>query len=543
MTVRHRYQARRSSHRKALVGLVALLAIVSSACSRTSEPAPTATAGAPTITPSPMPGPTETVPPAVASATAPAAAGLRPFEPTDCRFQRPVGRKVTCGDLIVPEDRDQQAGADPPRAIRLHVAIVESDSEAPAQDPLLILTGGPGAPALENLHWFAQRFDSVLAQRDLVLFDQRGVGLSEPSLDCPEVADLLTQALVQNPGPEEEIRQAVETYRACRQRLLQAGVDLSAYTSAASAADVNDLRLALDYDAWNLYGISYGTRLALTVMRDYPAGLRSVILDSVYPPQADSLLERTANTERALQLLFRRCAADEGCSAAFPNLETVFFDLVARLDAEPITLSVQSIRASLNGNDLIGIVRSILYDSDAIPGLPKLIFDVREGTYYDLSAWVSRYVSQFESLSEGMSASVECAEEIPFSSLGAVEAPIAALAPRLAEFDATHVASRLAVCSAWDVSQAAGDENAPVVSQIPTLLLAGDADPATPPAWAQLAAQTLSNAHYVEFAGVGHGVYNARRCARQIVDDFLETPMVPPDTSCVAELRIGFILR
>jgi pimeloyl-ACP methyl ester carboxylesterase len=278
-------------------------------------------------------------------------------------------------------------------------------------------------------------------------------------------------------------------------------------------------------------------------MRDYPVGLRSVILDSIYPPQADSLVEDAVNTERAFKLLFRRCAADEGCSAAFPDLETVFFDLAAQLDAEPITVPFQSTWVPVNGDDLIGIVREVLFDSDAIPGLPKLIFDVREGTYYDLSRWVSRNVSQLEYLSEGMNASVECAEEIPFSRLQAVGATNAGIAPGLRGYFDTLVAGRLALCDAWNVNAAAGTENEPVISELPTLLLAGDTDPATPPAWAQLASQTLSNAHYVEFPGVGHGVYFARRCARHIVDDFLETPMASPDTGCVAELRIGFILR
>jgi pimeloyl-ACP methyl ester carboxylesterase len=197
----------------------------------------------------------------------------------------------------------------------------------------------------------------------------------------------------------------------------------------------------------------------------------------------------------------------------------------------------------LNGDDLIAVLRYALYDSDAIPRMPKLIFGVREGKYADLSGRVSRYVSQFEYLSEGMNTSVDCAEEIPFSRLQAAGARNFGVAPRLGEYYDTQVTGRLALCDAWNVNTAAPVENEPVVSAIPTLLLAGDTDPATPPAWAQLTAQTLSNAHYVEFPGVGHGVYDARKCARDIVDDFLETPMAAPDTGCVADLRIGFIVH
>ena len=111
---------------------------------------------------------------------------------------------------------------------------------------------------------------------------------------------------------------------------------MKSYSSAENAADLAALREALGYDQWNLYGISYGTRLALTVMRDNPIGIRSVILDSSYPLQADLFETSLSNTDRSFSLLFSDCESDPDCNTSFPELETMFYDLVTQLDTSPV---------------------------------------------------------------------------------------------------------------------------------------------------------------------------------------------------------------
>jgi len=118
----------------------------------------------------------------------------------------------------------------------------------------------------------------------------------------------------------------------CRDNLLAADIDFSLYNGAVNAADADDLRRALGYEQANYYGTSYGTRLGLDLIRDYPAGVRSVILDSVYPPQAEFYTESGANLQRAMSYLFAACADDEGCATAYPELEATFYKAVARLD-------------------------------------------------------------------------------------------------------------------------------------------------------------------------------------------------------------------
>ena len=247
------------------------------------------------------------------------------FESAQCQFEIHPGQTVDCGYLTVPEDRSQPDGP----TIRLHVAIFRSHSDNPAPDPIVYLEGGPGGQALEAASLvFNRRFAPFLADRDLIMFDQRGVGYSEPALDCQELIDLTYETLAQDLSPEEILALSTEAIRSCRDRLVSEGVNLAAYNSAESAADLNDLRLALGYEEWNLYGISYGTRLALTTMRDYPQGIRSVILDSTYPLPVSINTETPANFDRALNVFFGGCATDPAGSEAYPDLETVFWELV-----------------------------------------------------------------------------------------------------------------------------------------------------------------------------------------------------------------------
>jgi len=209
------------------------------------------------------------------------------IEWTPCWMELPdgfvEGEDIECGYLLVPENR-AKPGNTP--TIELAFAIVYAPTEDVQPDPIIYLAGGPGGNAVADVEsWLEIPY---LGDRDLILLDQRGTGYSLPSLNCPEVE-----------AGEEEVEAGEDNgTEACRDRLIDEGVDLQAYNSAENAADVADLRVALEYDEWNLYGISYGTRLALTVMRDHPEGVRSVIIDSVYPPEVSSCGKNTGEIPR-----------------------------------------------------------------------------------------------------------------------------------------------------------------------------------------------------------------------------------------------------
>ncbi len=192
---------------------------------------------------------------------------------------------VECGFLTVPADYDDLAAG----TMRLAVAVLPALSGS-AGVPVAYLDGGPGSKTLEALPFVYPMLAEMQAGRDVVVFDQRGTGFSEPSLDCSEIKELTLDLVGLALSPEEEARRALDAVGSCRDRLAGEGIDLSLFHSGANAADVDLLRAALGYDQWDLYGVSYGTQLGQTVMRDFPDGVRRVVLDSAYPLEA-SLLE------------------------------------------------------------------------------------------------------------------------------------------------------------------------------------------------------------------------------------------------------------
>ncbi|NJK78908.1 MAG: alpha/beta hydrolase [Chloroflexaceae bacterium] len=334
----------------------------------------------------------------------------------------------------------------------------------------------------------------------------------------------------------------------CRNRLGREDVNLRAYNSAANAADVEDLRRALGYAQINLYGISYGTRLALTVMRDYPEGLRSVVLDSTYPPNVDLYAEMPSNTVRAFNQIFVGCAANAVCSANYPNLETDFYRLIADLNEDPLVLSFSEFGGGvrISGDDLIGIFFLSLYDTELIPMLPLVIDSTAKQNYEPLQIlmlWSLLRGFQADTMqpfdvdgfSEGMYYSVLCREEMPFTTEDAVEAAAAAR-PEVEKYFVEGFDLDMIMCRIWKAGESGAIENQAVVSDVPTLVLAGDYDPITPPQWGQIAAETLSNGYYYEFPGFGHGVSVSGACPEGITRAFIANPSQAPDTSCMAGL-------
>ncbi|MBN1967478.1 MAG: alpha/beta fold hydrolase, partial [Anaerolineae bacterium] len=300
---------------------------------------------------------------------------------------------------------------------------------------------------------------------------------------------------------------------------------------------------ALGYEEWNLYGISYGTRLALAVMRDHPEGVRSVVLDSTYPLMSGSWVEELTTTEEALNTLFDGCMADAHCSAQHPDLETMFYALVEQLEAQPVTFSVvhpvtgTAITLTMDGSTLVNLVYVLLYDTSAIPWLPRLIVQASQGDISGLARYGTGVIAWFMRGSNGVALSIKCAEVVPYSDPADLGAVIAVVRPELRDVLQENVDSQTAVCAVWDVPPADPIENQAVTSTIPTLILAGAYDPVTPPEWGYRAAETLPNSYVYLFPAVGHGVTGRELCSRFVSAMFLNDPTAAPDAPCLARLR------
>ncbi len=385
----------------------------------------------------------------------------------------------------------------------------------------------------------------------MIFFDPRGVGYSEPALDCPEVMDAFHETHAEAISDQEWIDRQVAANLTCRDRLVSAGIDLGAYHSAAMAADVNDLRIALGYDQVNLFGISYGTRTALTVMRDFPEILRSVILDSVVPVEMN-LGREAVTAARALEIIFQHCLADTPCKEAYPNPLAVLDDLTDAIHESPITVQVWHLFK--NKNDTLFVNRSILgaglvealYNFETAASLPKLIYEtipVQNESNKILAASLTNYVLFGEISSLGMRNSVLCSDEGTFITLEDFLKKNATVHPALGEhFNKEHEVF-FRICEAWGAKVSDPIENQPVVSDIPTLIFSGEFDPVTPPSWGQQVAASLENAIFIELPGLGHTVFADRRCPRDIVANFLDDPESPPDQNCVELVQFNFITR
>jgi pimeloyl-ACP methyl ester carboxylesterase len=462
------------------------------------------------------------------------------FNAIDCPFPAPVNLKVQCGYLEVPEDRSQPGA----RTIRLMVAILKSTSPHPQPDPLIFLQGGPGMGAVGLIPGGSANFLALfLLHRDVILFDQRGTGLSDPLLNCPQQELINGQFLGKKLVFDEILPQVQQIVRDCREALLARDIRLESYNSTENAADVEDLRLALGYEQVNLYGISYGTRLALTVLRDHPQGLRSVILNSTFPPAANPYRDGLANMNRAFETLFQGCQIDFGCRLAYPNLRQVFYDLVDHLNALPVTVQVddpqtgKAVPFTVTGDSITSLIFGQLYNTGILGRLPGLIYDAADGDYTQIvnQLWKTGQVNN--SFATGMAMSVLCREEAPFAGDLAQRSSQYPAALR-SQIDFSLLSGRLGleVCKVWDVPAAPSSEEQPVAGSVFALILAGEYDPVTPPDWGRSAAAALENAYFYELPGVGHGVLAGGTCPQGLMLAFLNNPSQPPDASCIARM-------
>jgi Tol biopolymer transport system component/pimeloyl-ACP methyl ester carboxylesterase len=450
------------------------------------------------------------------------------YEPAECQFPEPRGYKVECGYLTVPEDRSQPAG----RQIRLHVAVFPSTGQNPEPDPVIHLVGGPGGSLLDIAAEYLRRGGSdILKKRDYIMFNQRGTHYAEPFLDCPGRTGFEWDLAGQELTLKEWNQKMAEFLLACQDGLLDQGIDLAAYNSAENAADVNDLRLALGYDQINLYGISYGSRLALTVMRDHPVGIRSAIIDGVLPLQANLSQELAPQVYHALNRVFEDCAADPDCSQAHPDLESTFYHVVDELNTDPVTLRLDGGTLFLDGYAFLDTMFQLLYSVDAIPWIPYLVDQASQGSFPEDQIYA---VPDRSTWGTAMQQSIWCREEMAFESRDEALALAADLPPVFGELFADTYDWDL--CQVWESGIADPIENQAVVSDIPTLVLSGYYDPVTPPSGGRLAAETLSNSFFYEFRILAHGAMRSNKCALKIGLAFVDDPWTEPDTSCIDEL-------
>ncbi len=441
-----------------------------------------------------------------------------------CELEQPQRLTVVaadCGELTVPEDLAQPSG----RKIRLAFARVPAISRRKQPDPLFVLAGGPGMAATTFYAMVAPVFARIHRDRDIVLLDQRGTGKSNP-LNCQDGSETAIHP------SETEI--ADETHRCLQQ--LSAKADVRQYTTSIAVEDLDRLRQALGYESINLYGVSYGTRVAQHYLRRFPEHTRSLILDGVVPPQLFLGAAMALDAERSLERILARCGRESECRTRLGDPTSDYHSLWTMLRAHSVPVTVanpvtgQPTHFDFTTYHLAVVLRLSIYSAEPTALLPLLLHEASQSK--DFSQLAAQFLllsrSYSDAVAVGMNNTVTCTEDLAFYDPANVDR---------ARLENTFLGTAqldelLTVCKIWPRGPIDPDFHAPVHSAVPALLLSGSDDPVTPPVYAEEAHRGLTNSLHVVFENLTHGQL-AAPCVDRLMQEFIDRASVTGlDVSC-----------
>ena len=459
----------------------------------------------------------------------PATAATSGMSFAPCQIQDLNGIAVynaECADFAVPEN----PAADSGRTIKLRVARVPAINRQKQADPLFLLAGGPGMGATALYGNAAPVFGPIRRNRDIVLVDQRGTGSSN-ALNCP-TDDL--EMMRATPG------QLRDEAQACLKKLSE-HADVAYYTTSVAVQDLDRVRAALGYERINLYGGSYGTRVAQQYLRRFPKHTRSVILDGVVAPEQILGPDTALDAENALASVMARCARDAACHDKFGDPAESYLTLRKALESKAVSVTLPDPTSGtprtieFGSLQLALVLRLATYNSEQAALLPlALHLAQRERNFAPLAGQFLMTLRTFDEIaSYGMHNAVVCTEDVPFFDTVRIDR---------AKLDTTflgavQVDALRSVCAGWPRGPLDADLHAPLHSDVPVLLLSGGNDPVTPPANAEKAKAGLTNSLHLVLPDLGHGQIGAP-CMDRVMADFISLGTVKGlDTSCTRRSR------
>ncbi len=450
---------------------------------------------------------------------------------TDCSIGSDGAQLAAqCATLQVPMDpNDPSLGSLP-----LSVARIESRRRSNNNDALTLIAGGPGQSAIESFPALSFAFRHIMRDRDLILIDQRGTGDSNP-LTCPEDTEPsnLDSGLNLETDPEEIARLTA----LCLDSL---EVDPRLFTTSVAVRDLENVRLQLGISQWNLYGVSYGTRVATHYLRRYPDAVRTLILDAVVPPQISLGPEIARFAQQSLERIFQRCASEVGCYEAFGDLMQPTLALLDDLEQRPRTITYEDIATGqlatreFTRDQLAVTLRLMSYSSQTAAILPSMLYDAIENDNLAPFARQSdiQSASLSKTLSTGMHNAVICTEDVPYA-----EPVTQSDAGSPSYLGSEFLDSIVASCTEWPLGRMDEDFKQALTSSKPALILSGTADPITPPVYGDQVASTLSNAKHIVNEAQGH-MQAAFGCMPVLMAQFVNAADAKGlDKDCLQRLR------
>jgi pimeloyl-ACP methyl ester carboxylesterase len=462
---------------------------------------------------------------AAPSASAAADGGIV-FKP--CRLEDSthlLAVEAECGRLAVPENPAAPRG----RQIELFVARVRAVSLRERSDPLFVLAGGPGQAASAFYPEAAAALATIHRDRDIILVDQRGTGRSN-GLYCHFKEETSGESADELVGAARQCLQALGTH-----------ADVALYTTTLAVGDLDRVRAALGYRRIDLYGVSYGTRVAQEYMRRFPRRVRAAILDGVVPPQIALGARLPLNAQAALDRIFSRCSREPACHDRFGDPAAAWRSLAASLAKRPVTVSLESpstgepMTLPFTAEHLATVLRLSSYTSEQAALLPLLLHQASaRGDFVPLAAQyliVSRTYA--DAVADGMQNTVVCTEDVPLYSRAGID-------PERLEhtfLGMRQIDALEQICAVWPRGPIDPNFHAPLRSDVPVLLLSGADDPVTPPAYAAEAARGLTHHLILDLPGMGHGQLTAP-CVGRLMAQFIERGSTAGlDVSCVRRVR------
>lgn len=461
-----------------------------------------------------------------------AAAAAGDLEPVECWFDIPAGRQAQCAWLH-PGERVGE------RAVRL--PVVRLPGSDPDRTPVVHVPGGPGYPGgvdrASMAGWWRWR-ERAGWDGDLIVYDPRGTGMSRPAIRCPGIREADRNGLARELSGAMDLYRTRRAARDCYRRL---GGEpyLSAFNSAAQVRDLGVLLEALEGPAF-LWGVSYGTRLALHAAREHETAIAGLLLDSVFPPAIDGFLARPAQFDRALDEIAAACVTRAGCDHPPTRVRTAIRALLTRAEREPPRLTLP--RPSGGGTlDLVvtdyRLLWMLFFGAYAIGDGGDVADAVVRAARDDagaLAPLARRYVATLldPAFSPPVYFSVTCPEDAPPVTRDAWQAALRAH-PRVAPY--LRPESEYDVCGFWDAGRLPAAYREPASTPLPVLLLHGARDPATLPEWAARLAHRLPEARALLFRDAGHTVTFTDACAMAAADAFQASPRAWSPPACLGK--------
>jgi pimeloyl-ACP methyl ester carboxylesterase len=470
------------------------------------------------------------------SNSAPGVAAAK-FEPGPCPSRvasSPVFANAQCGQLIVPENRHKPNG----KTISISVAIIPSITQPPKHEPLFYITGGPGGDAMGDAEFLVPTLNQT---QDLIVSAQRGTLDATPALLCPEIDAFNAEAVSLVYDAPSTGTLHVAATKACHDRLVSDGIDLSAYNTSENIQDFMDLRRLLKVSKWSLFGTSYGTYVALALMRMHPENLVTVTIDSITPPSVASLGWTWSSAGEGFNNLFDACAAQPSCATTYGDVRSKFTSQVQQLEANPLTTTSTytpggpPVTVVLDGGALVNWF--VAGGRSLFAAVPSAIQELVNGNPVQIAA--NRAAGANPAIEStqgyGLTYGVFCSEWIPFEPQSEILAKGLIAFPDYPDSvlsQAPQLPFATEDCAVWDVPKAPASIRDVTTSSIPTLVIDGTFDAKTSPMWATYVAKTLSNSTTIIIPGIGHLVTPQSDCAQTVFQYFLDNP-TSPDTSCV----------